>query len=242
MTEVLSGDDMGTPLPTTTEPSGLLALAIEQNASVESLEKLLALQERWDREQARKAYYAARTQFQAMQPPIAKSKQISFNRTEYSYAPLGEIAEQIRETLAACGLSYRFEQNHTDGITVTCIVSHVDGHSESTAMDGPPDTSGSKNSIQSIGSTVTYLQRYTLISALGLTTADQDTDGIVPDEPITDDQAAALKARLAATGSDVKKFCALLAIDSVDAMPSRLYAQADKVLTQKEAKAVEAKG
>ena len=44
-------------------------------------------------------------------------------------------------------------------------------------MTADKDTSGNKNSIQSIGSTRTYLQRYTLIGALGLSTAEDDTDG-----------------------------------------------------------------
>ena len=70
----------------------------------------------------------------------------------------------------------RFEQDHTNGITVTCIVSHLDGHSESTTMSASADKTGGKNEVQAIGSTVTYLQRYTLIGSLGITTADDDMD------------------------------------------------------------------
>jgi hypothetical protein len=40
-----------------------------------------------------------------------------------------------------------------------------------------PDTSGSKNPIQALGSAVSYLQRYTLLSLAGLATEDQDDDG-----------------------------------------------------------------
>lgn len=58
-----------------------------------------------------------------------------------------------------------------------CIISHVDGHDESTTMSAEADTSGNKNAIQSRGSSVTYLQRYTLIGALGISTADEDVDG-----------------------------------------------------------------
>ena len=57
-------------------------------------------------------------------------------------------------------------------------------------MSAPADSSGSKNPVQQIGSTMTYLQRYTLIGALGLTTADKDDDGrqgvdsqMPPDDP-----------------------------------------------------------
>jgi hypothetical protein len=52
------------------------------------------------------------------------------------------------------------------------------GHSELTKMTAPSDTSGQKNSIQAIASTITYLQRYTLLAATGLTTKDMpDDDG-----------------------------------------------------------------
>ena len=74
-----------------------------------------------------------------------------------------------------CELSYRWEfQDIEDKIKCTCIVTHSMGHSENTTMTAGKDTTGNKNDIQSIGSTRTYLQRYTLIGALGLSTADQD--------------------------------------------------------------------
>ena len=49
-------------------------------------------------------------------------------------------------------------------------------------MEVQADKSGSKNVIQAVGSAVTYGQRYTLIGALGITTADEDIDGRLPDE------------------------------------------------------------
>lgn len=43
-------------------------------------------------------------------------------------------------------------------------------------MSAEPDGSGSKNAVQAIGSTNTYLQRYTLFSVLGLASVDMDDD------------------------------------------------------------------
>jgi len=65
-------------------------------------------------------------------------------------------------------------------IEVTCIITHRDGHSERTTMVGPEDFSGFKNAMQSRGSSTTYLERYCLIGALGLVTADSDNDGGKP--------------------------------------------------------------
>ena len=51
------------------------------------------------------------------------------------------------------------------------------GHSESTTLQSPPDASGGKNSIQAIGSAVTYLSRYTLLAITGLATGENEDDG-----------------------------------------------------------------
>jgi hypothetical protein len=56
-------------------------------------------------------------------------------------------------------------------------------------MVAAPDTSGSKNAIQAIGSTVQYLMRYTFIGAFGITTADADMDGRLPQKVEVIDRA-----------------------------------------------------
>jgi len=158
-------------------PSRLLEMAIEKDADIEKLEKLMDLQERWEAKEAKKAFLIAMSKFQDECPELKKDKTVSFNQTSYSYVPLGSIRNQIKDSLKACGLSYRWETDEKDGkIEITCVVSHIDGHSERNSMQAEKDASGSKNVIQQRGSTMTYLQRYTLIGALGISTADQDND------------------------------------------------------------------
>ena len=168
-------------------PERLLELAIEKGADVSQLTQLLDLQQRWDAEQARKAYFIAKAKFQSLCPAIDKDKTVKFGNTEYKHASLPHIANTIRDVLAQCGLSYDWKFSDSEGgLTATCVLSHVDGHSESNAMTAPADDSGSKNIIQQLGSTSTYLQRYTLIGALGLTTADEDDDGRATGEQNTE--------------------------------------------------------
>jgi len=52
---------------------------------------------------------------------------------------------------------------------------------------------------------------------------------------ITDAEAADIKKRLAATNSDVRRFCEVLNIDNIDNMPLILYAQAVQMIAKKEA-------
>lgn len=163
------------------QPPALLAKALESGASVETLEKLMSLQERWQAQQAKKAFLYYISIFQNECPVLKKDKSVDFGqgKASYSYAPLGSIAQQTKQLMKECGLSYRWEINEVEGgkmIQVTCIVSHIDGHSERTSMTGALDATGNKNAIQQRGSTVTYLQRYTLIGALGITSAEDDPD------------------------------------------------------------------
>lgn len=154
----------------------LIEMAITQGADIDKLERLMQLQERYDAKNAKSGFLSALSMFQANCPAIVAKKQ----GHNYKYAPLGDIVAQIKDLLFKCGLSYRFEQSQEgDYITVCCITSHIDGHSEKLAMTGKADTQGSKSSIQAIGSTVTYLRRYSLLGALGIVTADEDSDGRV---------------------------------------------------------------
>lgn len=164
-------------IKTETTPAALLQLAVQQNLDIDKLEKLLALQERWQAGEARKEFLSAISLFQSQVPALEKTKLVAFGQTKYKYAPLGEIAATIKTAMAENGLSHRWEiADDPDKITCTCIISHISGHSEKTAMGAAKDASGGKNEIQQRGSAITYLQRYTLIAALGISTADEDND------------------------------------------------------------------
>ena len=154
-------------------PTRLIEMAIDKGADIDKLEKLRNMQIRWEENEAKKLHTQALAKFQSLCPMIKKQKQ----GHNYKYAPMSDVISQIRGALKECGLAYRFEQNENEGIQITCVVTHVAGHSERNTMKANPDTSGSKNIIQAIGSTVTYLQRYTLLGALGISTADEDIDG-----------------------------------------------------------------
>jgi hypothetical protein len=162
-------------------PVELLRIAVSQNADIDKLTKLMDLQERWERSEARKAFVIAMNAFKAKPPAITKNKDVAFGNTKYSHATLDHVCDAVTKGLSEHGISHRWKvEQSPEWITVSCVLTHAQGHSEETVLKGTPDNSGSKNSIQAIGSTVTYLQRYTLLAACGLA-AGNDTDGRVPD-------------------------------------------------------------
>ena len=156
----------------------MVALALANNASPETINKLMDLQERFDAMQAKKAFVAAMAGFKKDAPSvIGKDKRADFGagKAKYGYATTGAIIMAITPALSKHGLHLSWEtQQAAASVTVTCHVTHEKGHRESATLTGPKDESGGKNPIQTIGSSVHYLQRYTMVSVLGLATADMD--------------------------------------------------------------------
>ena len=189
----------------TMNPARMIELAIEKGA-VEQLDKLLALQERWEAGEARKAFVRAMNEFKRRQPEIRKNKHVEFpskgGQTAYDHATLDHICDVLGEALSLVGITYRWRTENLDGgwIRVTCILTHEMGHSEETVLQGPPDQSGGKNAIQAIGSTTEYLRRYTLLSATGVAVKGMDDDGQggAPDPRV---QAAAQQRQDTAPGN-----------------------------------------
>jgi ERF superfamily len=164
----------------TTTPASLLQIAVQRGASMEELKSLMDLQDRYEANEARKAFVAAMAEFKKNAPTILKDKNVSFTGTSYNHATLGGICEVVIEALAEHGFSHDWDTVQPDSgmIETTCILTHVLGHTKKTTLKAPPDNSGKKNGIQQISSTITYLERYTLLGVCGLATKDlPDDDG-----------------------------------------------------------------
>lgn len=211
-------------------PMEMLDRAVSSGASVETLTQLMNLQERWEANQARKAFDEAMAAVKANMPKIVKSKRVDYTtskgRTNYQYEDLASIMTQIGPVLSAHGLSVRYrtsaEPNHP--ITVTCIISHRLGHSEENTLMAGKDDSGNKNSIQAIGSTVTYLQRYTLKAALGLAAAADDDGGKADEttedaETITEAQASVIRELIEKAALDTDVFCKRWQVEAITEIP-----------------------
>lgn len=168
-------------------PMGSALQAMQSGIPLAELRGLLDLQKDWEANEARKAYVADMAAFKLDPPEIFKTKNVSITLKDgtpgaaYSHATLGDVCEKIVEGLAQYGFSHRWDTKQPDGgqVFVTCTLTHRLGHSESTTLNSSRDETGSKNNIQALASTISYLQRYTLLGASGLATKDvpPDDDG-----------------------------------------------------------------
>ena len=236
-------DPQEPPRSTALTPLDMLDRAVASGADVVTLERLMALHERWEASNARKAFNQAIAAAKGAIPAIFKDKLVDFTgktgmRTTYRHETLTQIAKVVDPILNSHGLSYRFRSAQENGrVRVTCILSHVDGYSEETTLKASEDHSGNKNSIQAIGSTATFLQRYTLKLALGLaTTNDDDGKAAGGDGVITDEQAAEIRGLLTETKSNLDLFLKLFNAESVPDLRASQYADAKALLLRKKAK------
>jgi len=208
-------------------PSQMLAIAVQRGTDMDQLSKLMDLQERWEKNQARKAFEAAIAMAKSEIKPVQKKREVDFTsqkgRTHYMYEDLALIANEVDPILAKYGLSYRYRsQQDAKHLSVTCVVAHRDGHSEETTLSADNDESGNKNSIQAIASAATYLQRYTLKLALGLSASkDDDARGAMPAGPvISESQIADLEALITEHGGNKSRLFKHLKINSLAEIPA----------------------
>jgi hypothetical protein len=161
-------------------PADLLRIAVESGADLDRLEKLMALQERWEAKEAKRAFDAAFSAFKAEAVTIIRGRKVTDGPLKNkSYAELHDVVNAVTPALSKHGLSssWKLTMDEKDWMQVTCYLRHVNGHEESVSMGGPPDAGGAKNAIQARASTKTYLERYTLKAITGLSEQNDDTDG-----------------------------------------------------------------
>jgi hypothetical protein len=180
------GEVMVSPTSPVTAPTPheLLSRAVLSGASIDVVERLAALVERWDDRQCRKAFEDDLASARAEGIPlIVKSQTVDYTtpkgRTNYNYENFADVAKVADKVFPRHGIAYRFRTKQEGSrVIVTCVISHKDGYYEENSLGANQDESGNKNSIQAVGSTVTYLERYTLKAALGLAVGHDD-DGRV---------------------------------------------------------------
>lgn len=234
--------------PAVVTPMAMLDRALASGASIETLERLMALQERWQASQARQAFDEALAKAKGEIGPINKNRRVHFKAksagasdTDYRHEDLAEIANAVGPALAKNGLSYTYstQQDLTNGgrVTVTCKLRHSGGHWEETVLSASPDNSGNKNNLQMIASAVTYLQRYTLKAALGLAVSNVDDDGRAGGgggvETVSEDQIGQLLEMMDSVGADKPRFLTHFKIERVSDLAASDFDRAVALLQQK---------
>lgn len=203
---------------------------LAKNGTIENMKELLAFQKDWEANEAKKAYYKAMSQFKSELPQINRNRTVKYqagsSSVQYAYATLFNAIDKVTPIMSKFGLSVAWFHAQTDkDLKVTCRITHELGYSEETSLTGQHDNTGSKNAIQALGSTNSYLERYTFFGLIGAAAKDADDDGKAssPVEYITDKELSQLVDCLTALKKTEKSFCALMKIPTLDKMPKDKY-------------------
>lgn len=179
------GDEQPSPLAATAVDVLLNAIQRHPDMDLVKLEKLMDMAERWRAAQAKRAYVVAFAAFKKNMPDVVKDMLNKQYGSDYS--SLANLVNTTSRVLGEYGLHANWRPDQSDGIKITCVITHEDGHSEEVWLKGPPDTSGQKNPLQQIKSTLTYLEGATFQAITGVVArsacADDDGNGASKNQP-----------------------------------------------------------
>ncbi|MBB3020697.1 hypothetical protein FHR70_003783 [Microvirga lupini] len=233
------------PVPVVPESAAIIQVieraAMNPAVDIDKMERLLQMQERIMERNAKAAYAADLARMQPDLPVIIERGAIkgSNKQVQSTYALWEDINDAIKPVLSNHGFALSFRTGQEEGrITVTGVLSHRDGHSEETTMHLPIDTSGSKNAVQAVGSSISYGKRYTAGALLNITSRGEDDDGNAAGagEGISDEQVMKIRDLIEAVGANEKKFLQYLKVESIAAIPAKDYERAIAALNAKKGK------
>jgi hypothetical protein len=214
-------------------------LASSPQLNIDVFDRLLAARRQEEDRVAERAFNAALSQAKGELQPVLKTRDVDFttksgSKTKYKYESFADVARTVDPVFQKHGLSYRFSIDQTlDQVKVTCIVSHADGYSERTSLEGKVDPGSTGMSlVQALGSALTFLQRYSLRAAIGLA-AGVDDDGKRAgglSSKITDAQAYELAALITETGRSETTLLHLIGVENIVDMTADQYKRAKEVL------------
>lgn len=212
-------------------------VALDKDADIAKLEKMLDMQERILNRNAQQAFSADIAALQSDLPRVARNGKSHNGK----YALLEDINDTVRPALQAhgFGVTFRVSQNGMEWVKITTILQHKQGHSEQTEIVLPLDKTGNKTATQSVGSTISYGKRYGICALLNISTGD-DVDGGAPDQSktaeakpkakpaptsngggktATEGQCKMLRVKLKQASKSETDLCAAFSSESIEAIP-----------------------
>jgi hypothetical protein len=169
---------------TVVTPMELIFDELKKGTPVSDLTQLFDLQERWEKQEAEKAWNRAMMACQRDMPPLLKTSENKHKRIWY--AGFEQLDRQIRPIYLREGFSLCFtelDQPNKEVCRMAVDVLHVLGHSKRFVKDVHIDGVGiqgkpNMTATQADGSTSSYCRRYVTKMAFNLRDAlDEDLDG-----------------------------------------------------------------
>ena len=198
MTELIEQEKSA--LPIESQATAMMQIisraAADPACDLDKMERLLSMKERIDKEESSRQFNADMASMQIEMPSVAERG----TGHNIKYATFEDINDVAKPIMSKYGFAISFKVIDVEkGARVTGLLLHRSGHREETEMTFPSDTSGAKNAVQALGSSISYAKRYIMCAMLNITTRGEDDNGFaaVPDATVSFSQAAELNALLA---------------------------------------------
>lgn len=206
--------------------------AADPACDLDKMERLMAMHERMMGRQAQAEFADSLASMQAELPSIGERGDAA---GRYKFALWEDINQAIKPILQKHGFALSFRTDTANGITVTGVLSHRNGHREETSITLPADASGNKNAVQAVASSVSYGKRYTAGALLNLTSHGEDDDAFAATgDFITEAQEIGLRERLEACGANIPGFLKFLKVEALSKIRTKDFDKAVKAVEAKE--------
>jgi hypothetical protein len=159
---------------------------------------------------------------QAAMPRVKKNGTIDMgSKGSMKFAKWEDMDTILRPILDAHGFSLSFDTAPRDGggSVITGTLQHTAGHHRTASMSLPLDSGAGRNNLQAAGSTLSYGKRYVAEMLLNIVREGDDDDGKAGGMVfVTQAEATELTNLVAATGTDLRQFLAMMVRDNVHAI------------------------
>lgn len=209
---------------------------------IAALERLVALKERTEERQAKTEYIAAMARLAPLLPIVERNGHVKYEGTggkqgmDRTYGKYEDIDEAVRPIYSAEGFSvaWKTEEGQGGKIRMIGVCSHRMGHSEEFKIDLPHDSSGGKNAIQAIGSSVLgYGRRMLTTMIFNVRIAGADMDG-EDTTLLSEDQIKDVETLLQDTSTKTSSFLEKIAgYNSIAEIPASQYRRCMNALEAK---------
>lgn len=201
------------PVATTVTPADLLRIAMERDdKDLDRLERLMAMQERYEQAQERDrkrlaeaAFWRDFAGFKGENVIIPKAKLVDRGRAgSFMQAEFDDVCRRLAPALSTHGFGFRHDMkfgpkpwptpenpdNVLPWVWVTCFLSHREGHIERLDLDGPADDQSANTMVQNMQSTASFLKRQSLLAITGTATGGEDDESRMRGRPARAEPAA----------------------------------------------------
>jgi len=123
-------------------------MALDPSVSLDRIEQMMGMKERWEDRRAEKEYSEAMAAAQAGMPQVRRNQRN--NQTNSRYADLDAVDEAMKPVITKHGFGLSFSpaqsavENHYG---IKCIVTHKGGHKVEHVTDIPVDDKGIKGTV-----------------------------------------------------------------------------------------------